>query len=98
METLFAELERIRNQLDAPRMTMEEISSLQVPDDQSFRQVFATVGANYVMVRLVRNREGSPTVNVDLTIPRYRLTDQYRRTRERLGLILCESIGIMDCI
>lgn len=89
-------LAAVRGRLEAPQMTMDEISAMGVAEGESFRQVFATVGSDFIMARITSGRDGSTTVNVDLTIPRFQLIREYREIRTHLGLLLCEEHGIMD--
>ena len=89
-------LAAIRDRLQAPNMTMNEISAIEVPEGQSFRQVMATVGSDFVMARITSSRDGSTTVNVDLTIPRFQLIQEYRNTMTQIGLLLCEEHGIIN--
>ena len=95
MDEQLEQLEQVRNRLDAPVVTMEELEQMEVPEDRIYQCYNVTLGGYFTVARLVRGRDGSVTVNLDVRIGRPELLQRYNEIRQQIGLILCEQDGIM---
>lgn len=77
------ELSRVFNRLNAPRRTPEELIEELIEEgfDENlpFAQRHITLGNDYALVRLTRDRSGQMSATVDLTIPRWRLIEERQR-------------------
>jgi len=84
------ELQAILDRLNAPHRNLEELVAEGVHEGLQFVQHHVRIGPNYCLVRLVQDRDGTVTPNIDCRIPVWRLREDFNNLRIEIALQLFE--------